>query len=114
MTFSWRDRDDDNRLKALTLPATQFMGRFLLHVLPRGFTKVRAYGWLASRNKTANLTAIRTALGAAAPPAPPAEETAAERILRLTGIDVKSCPCCRKGTLAYIGLIAPAPARAPP
>lgn len=114
VTFSWRDRDDDNKLKTLALPAAQFIGRFLLHILPQGFTKVRAYGWLASRHKTANLTAIRTALGAAAPPAPPAQETTADRILRLTGINVKSCPCCRKGLLVYIGLIAPASPRAPP
>ena len=58
MPFSWRDRDDGNKLKTLTLPAGQFISRFLLHILPSGFTKVRAYGWLASRNKTANLTAM--------------------------------------------------------
>ena len=113
-TFSWRDRDDGNKLKTLTLPAVQFIGRFLLHILPHGFTKVRAYGWLASRNKAANIAAIRTALGAATPPSPPAQETTAERILRLTGINVKSCPCCHKGTLVYLSLIAPAPSRAPP
>jgi len=113
VTFSWRDRGDGNSLKTLTLPCAQFIGRFLLHILPKGFTKVRAYGWLASRNKTANLAAIRAALGVAAPP-PPAEETTAERILRLTGINVKTCPCCRTGILVYLGSIAPSLARAPP
>jgi hypothetical protein len=38
-----------------------FIGRFLLHVLPKGFQKVRAYGWLAQRHKTATLAAIRAA-----------------------------------------------------
>lgn len=113
-TFSWRDRGDGNKLKTLPLTAEQFISRFLLHILPRGFTKVRAYGWLASRNKAVNLEAIRAALGTAAPPTPPAEETTAERILRLTGINVKACPCCKKGILTYVGIIAPSPARAPP
>ena len=114
VTFSWRDRADGNQLKTCTLPALQFIGRFLLHILPRGFAKVRAYGWLAARHKKASLAAIRAALGAAAPAAPPANETPAERILRLTGVDRCLCPSCGKRTLIYAGRIGSDTARGPP
>ena len=102
VTFAWRDRTDGNRAKTLTIPLADFIGRFLLHVLPRGFQKVRAYGWLAPRRKTAVLAAIRVHLGVLPPPAPvPADETPASRILRLTGVDVTRCPSCA-GHLDYI------------
>ena len=95
VTLSWRDRTDGNRAKTLTLPLADFIGRFLLHVLPRGFQKVRAFGWLAPRRKTAAITAIRARLGALPPTTTtPANETPAERILRLTGVDVTRCPRC--------------------
>jgi hypothetical protein len=103
VTFIWRDRADGNREKTMTIPVADFIGRFLLHVLPRGFQKVRAYGWLAPRHKTTTLTAIRAYLGASAPPPPPADETAPARILRLTGVDVTLCPVCKAGHLAYLG-----------
>jgi len=89
----------------MTLTCAEFVGRFLLHVLPKGFQKVRAYGFLAPRAKKAALAAIRGALGAA-PPAPPTEgETAPERVLRLTGVDVTLCPVCKAGRLAFERLL---------
>jgi len=103
VTFSWRDRADGNTQKAMTLSCVAFIGRFLLHVLPRGFQKVRAYGWLAQRHKTASLAAIRSSLGAAPPPPPPEEESTPARILRLTGVDVARCPVCKSGHLVCIG-----------
>lgn len=102
VTFAWRDRADGNTEKEMTLLVTDFIGRFLLHVLPSGFQKVRAYGWLASRNKKPALAAIRKTLDAQPPPPPPEKETAPERILRLTGIDVTCCPICGKGHLIYV------------
>ncbi len=102
VTFTWRDRADGNAEKEMTLPPGDFIGRFLLHVLPSGFQKVRAYGWLASRNKQPALAAIRKTLGAQPPPPPPEDETAPERILRLTGIDVTCCPVCGKGHLVCV------------
>ena len=107
VTFAWRDRSDDNRSKTLTIPIADFIGRFLLHVLPRGFQKVRAYGWLAPRNKQTALAAIRASLGASAPSATPDRETPVERILRLTGVDVTKCPHCKQGHLDYIGQLPP-------
>ena len=103
VTFAWRDRADGNSEKTMTIPCVDFINRFLLHVLPGGFQKVRAYGWLAQRHKTAALAAIRAALGAQPPSPPPEDETAPERIQRLTGVDVTRCPICAAGHLSYVG-----------
>ncbi len=108
VTFAWRDRSDDNRSKTLAIPIVDFIGRFLLHVLPCGFQKVRAYGWLAPRNKQTALAAIRASLGASAPSTTPDRETPVERILRLTGVDVTVCPHCKQGHLDYIAQLPPA------
>jgi hypothetical protein len=53
VTFRWRDSAHGNRQKAMTLTALEFMRRFLLHVLPRGFVKIRHFGYLANREKKA-------------------------------------------------------------
>jgi len=102
-----------NRRKELCLPAAEFIRRFLYHILPPGFQKIRYYGWLAAGNKQATLAAIRRTLAVAPPPPRPAEEPAA-RILRLTGIDVRRCPVCGQAALVYAGPIAPAFATGPP
>jgi hypothetical protein len=108
VTFAWRDRAEGNALKEMTLTCAEFAGRFLLHVLPKGFQKVRAYGFLAPRAKAAALAAIRASLGAEPPVAPPAGETAPERVLRLTGVDVTLCPVCKAGRLAFERMLPPA------
>ena len=112
VTFAWRDRADGNTEKELTLPCGDFIARFLLHILPSGFQKVRAYGWLAPRRKAVALAAIRKALGVVPPPPPP-EETAPQRILRLTGVDVTLCPLCKTGRLSCVGALPPARAGPP-
>ena len=101
VTFTWRDRADGNAQKTMSLTCAEFIGRFLLHVLPKGFQKVRAYGWLSPKAKTLALAAIRTALGAQPPAPPPAGESAPEQILRLTGVDVTLCPACKGGHLVF-------------
>ena len=63
-----------------------------LHVLPRGFQKVRAFGWLSPKRKRIVLAAIRAQLRAKEPPPAPTDASPAERILRLTGVDVWLCP----------------------
>ena len=107
VTFDWRDRADGNALKSMTLPVQDFIGRFLLHLLPHGLAKVRAFGWLAARHKTAMLAAIRAVLHAEAPPPPPSDETPAQRILRLTGVEVDRCPFCKAGRLGYVTQLHP-------
>lgn len=107
VTFDWRDRADGNRLKQMTLPAQDFIARFLLHILPSGFAKVRAYGWLAGRNKTATLAAIRQVLKVAPPPPTSDRESTPDRVLRLTGVDITRCPRCKTGHLVYDRCLPP-------
>jgi len=105
--FRYRDRADGNRCKVKDLPAPEFIRRFLYHILPGHFVKIRYYGWLAPAHKQATLAAIRTALSAP-PPAPLPEETPTERILRLTGVDIRRCPYCAAPSLVRVGRLAPA------
>ena len=108
ITFDWRDRTDGNTVKQMTLPAGDFIARFILHVLPHGFSKTRAYGWLSGRNKTRTLAAIREVLKVKPPEPPPADETTIDRIKRLTGVDVTLCSACKTGRLIYAGRLHPA------
>lgn len=84
--------------RALTLPAQTFIGRFLEHVLPPGFAKIRHFGLYASGNVQSKLAHARTLL---TPPSPFRTDGAAhgplpwyERLLLLTGFDPRRCPCC--------------------
>ena len=85
----FRTRDD----KVATVAPDEFVRRFLLHVLPKGFVKIRHFGLLASGNVNTRLVAARRALHA---PDPPPRTTVdwRERLLALTGIDPTLCPCC--------------------
>jgi hypothetical protein len=94
VTFTARNRKK-NKTYSVTLKAHEFIRRFLLHILPPRFVKIRFYGFLAHTRKTAALETIRAALRIDPPPAPP-EETPAEKIERLTGIDVIHCPKCHE------------------
>lgn len=115
VSFRWRDRTHGNELKLCRLPAEEFLARFVQHILPPRFRKIRYYGWLSPGQKNEKLAAIRQALGVQAPQRPPSEATHEERVLRLTGIDVRLCPFCRKRALAYAELLPKiAEPRAPP
>jgi len=107
VTFDWRDRTDGNTVKPMTLPVEDFIARFTLHILPHGFAKTRAYGWLAGRNKTRTLAAIRKALKVNTPSPSPTDESVIERIQRLTGVDVTLCPLCKTGRLVYARKLHP-------
>ena len=104
--FSYRDRSDDNTQKELTIGADEFIRRFLLHVLPRGFTKIRYYGFLAHANKKTCIALIRTLINATTAYAKKLVEGVQEMMLRLTGVDICCCPQCGEGTLVYVRPIA--------
>jgi hypothetical protein len=70
--FTWTDYADHNATKELTLSAEEFLRRFLLHVLPRGFMRIRHYGLLANCHREPKLARCRELLGVATQPAPPA------------------------------------------
>ena len=102
VTFTYRDRKDKDRLKTMTLPAQEFIRRFLLHVLPEGFVRVRHFGFLANRTKKHALPQCRKLLGLnpALPEIP--KKSPQELMLELTGIDISRCPNCKKGTMVIV------------
>jgi hypothetical protein len=87
-----------NRTESITITAVEFIRRFLLHSLPRGFVRIRHYGFLANRNRSANLNAIRQLMGLSGLPE---KQTASveEMMQKLTGIDITVCPCCHEGRM---------------
>lgn len=99
VTFTYRDRADNNVQKQMSLAATEFIRRFLLHVLPDGFVKIRYFGFLAHRNKKRCIALIRKLIDPKAEPIQKRDETAAGMMLRLTGIDINACPQCGKGKM---------------
>jgi hypothetical protein len=101
VTFTYRDRQDNNKIKPMDLPADEFIGRFLLHVLPRGFMKIRYFGFLAHTNKKQAVALIRRLLGVTIE-VEKTKETIPEMMLRLTGTDITCCPRCKKGTMIVI------------
>jgi hypothetical protein len=109
VTFSYRDRRDPNRPKELTLPAAEFIRRFLLHVTPPGLCRMRHYGFLSNRVKEQQLPRCRVLLGQAQTPAPAVPLTAAAWLLRLTGQDPTRCPQCGQGILVRRPLPRPEP-----
>ena len=98
----------------MELPAMEFLRLFALHVLPRGFMRIRHYGLLANRNKRALLAAACAAL---AVPEPVRDCSAAESIAafwqRVASIDITRCTHCGLGTLRLLATLAPQP-RPPP
>jgi predicted Zn-ribbon and HTH transcriptional regulator len=103
VTFSYRDRRDKDQLKSMTLDAEEFIRRFLLHVLPDGFMRIRHFGFLANRTKKHALPQCRKLLGLhpSVPQIP--EKSAHNLLLELTGIDLSRCPRCQKGTMIVVG-----------
>ncbi len=96
--FRWRDYADRNRRKTMRFHADEFVRGFLLHVLPRGFARLRHYGLLANRGRDKKLALCRALIDQ--PPPPPREpETPQAMMLRLTGIDITQCRHCGRGTL---------------
>jgi Putative transposase/Transposase zinc-binding domain len=67
VTFRWRDYADENRTKLCTLDALEFLRRFLMHVLPDRFVRIRYFGFLANRNRGNNIKRARALIGATAP-----------------------------------------------
>jgi len=108
--FRYQDYAHDGRRRTMSLDPLEFLRRFALHVLPRGFNRIRHYGLIANRNKRALLERARAALHA---PAPEREAPTAESIAafwqRVAGIDIARCPHCGQGTLRFIASLAPQP-----
>jgi hypothetical protein len=115
VSFIWRDYADGNKTKIMKLEASEFIRRFLLHVLPEKFVKIRYYGLLANRKSNTMLSQCRKLL---ADPAQPKKkngtETWQEFLLRVCGIDLLTCPFCKNGRMIRKEVILPPRCNSPP
>lgn len=92
VSFKWRDYKDNSKWKVMTVSAEEFIRRFLIHVLPPGFMKIRHYGFLSNRNKKTMLlicklltcTSIKNQQ----------KLSTAELIQKIMGVDISKCPVC--------------------
>jgi hypothetical protein len=93
ITFKWKDYRAKGavRYKLMTLDADEFIRRFLIHVLPDGFHRIRHYGLFANGNRADNIARVRALLSVAATPPPGAEEDGADSP---EAEKWKTCPCC--------------------
>ncbi len=105
VVFSYRDRNDGNRVKTMPLDAMEFIRRFLLHVLPGRFMKIRYYGFLANACKKKTVLLIRRLIGKYMEVKRITGETVREKMLRLTGQDILLCPHCWQGRMVFVGLL---------
>jgi len=105
--FRYQDRRRGHRLRTMTLPRNEFLRRFLLHVLPSGFMRIRHFGLFANRARAEKLTAARAALQQPAPETPVAE-TPVDFMRRVVGVDITRCVHCRRGRLHVVAITAPA------
>jgi len=106
VTFTYKDYKHEQRQKVMTLSADEFLRRFLLHVLPDGFQRIRHYGLLANRHRAENLARCRELL-AVPVPIPQPEPDYRERCRQLSGLDPLRCPQCQTGQMVRIAILLP-------
>jgi hypothetical protein len=106
--FRYKDsrRDSSSKQKTMTLAATEFIRRFLLHVLPAGFHRIRYYGWLGSRVRRERLAQCRQLLhmpmSSAASGDTQAPTDYRDRYEALTGASLRACPVCLSGHMRLV------------
>ena len=117
MTFRYKDYADDHRHKTMTLDADEFLRRFVQHVLPKGFVKVRHYGLLANRHREARLAVCRRLLLVVNAAALLADTTMpagdAQEAATIEPAQRRCCPACGGQHLLYRDLL-PSAATTPP
>ena len=106
VTFTYKDYKHEHQQKLMTLSADEFLRRFLLHVLPDGFQRIRHYGLLGNRHRAENLARCRELLRVSTLISPP-EVDYRERYRQLTGHDLLQCPHCKQGHMVRIAVLAP-------
>ena len=99
VVFRWKDYADKNKQKIMKLPAVEFIRRFLLHVLPKGFCKIRYFGIFAMRNRNTLIPRCRAAFGRFISKPRLAGRPWHELLLLLTGVDLSVCPVCNSGKM---------------
>lgn len=107
VSFKWKDYANQNKKKVMELDGQEFIRRFLLHVLPLKFVKIRHYGILSNRNKKTKLARCQEIFGIQKEKALTTAQTWEELIFKIRGIDVRKCPVCSKGRMIRRELISP-------
>jgi hypothetical protein len=107
VAFQWKDYRHESRQKVMRLPAEEFMRRFLLHVLPPGFQRIRHYGLLANRHRESRLARCRQLLMVQPPQPCPESEDYRDLYQRLTGVSLRACPHCETGSMIQVETILP-------
>ena len=111
--FQWKDYRDNDRQKTMTLSAEEFIRRFLIHVLPDGFQRIRYYGFLSNRHREEKLVLCRQLLGMpvvdpeTAPGDQPSDYDFDELYEKLTGSSLRQCPICHEGRMVVVEILAP-------
>jgi hypothetical protein len=114
--FQWKDYRDGGQIKTMTLSAHEFIRRFLLHVLPDGFQRIRYYGFLGNRYRKEKLDQCRRLLGMPTPaePTKPTEKDYRDRYEELTGDSWHQCPQCKQGRMLVVEILPRAPCKSAP
>ncbi len=111
VTFKWRDYADNNEVKIMNLHPDEFVRRFLHHVVPKGFMRIRYFGFLGNACKAKNIEGIRKELSYMQQVKDKKEDEDENDIktimFRLTSIDISICPTCKKGHLHIIQKLPP-------
>jgi len=111
--FKWRDYSDSNKNKIMALDVNEFIRRFLLHVLPDRYVKIRHYGLYGNRNRKLLLDRCRKILGVESLNRDKTVQSWEEILLSLCGFDVRKCPFCEKGKMVPAGIILPKKCNSP-
>src|SRR6202048_1682381 len=111
VTFRYKNYRHDAQPKTMTLQAEEFIRRFLLHVLPEGFQRIRYYGFLANRYREQKLTRCRDLLGmpAAESATSKADKDYRDRYEELAGSSLRDCPVCHQGHMLVTQILPPSP-----
>ena len=107
VAFDWKDYRHESKHKIMRLEPCEFVRRFLLHVLPSGFQRIRHYGLLANRYREVKLARCRQLLMVPAPPPLGEAEDYRDHYQRLTGVSLRDCPQCGRGQMVCIESFLP-------
>ena len=118
VTFRWKDYRHESTRRVMRLKASEFIRRFLLHVLPHGFQRIRHYGLLSNRCRKTGIGDCRRLLKVVSLPDPPTDQPAPDsrdRYASLTGRSLRDCPVCACGHMVCIEVLPThARSRGPP
>ncbi len=105
VSFKWRDYAHGNKIKTMKIKADEFIRRFMTHVLPPGFMRIRHFGFLANACRKKKIERIYSTCEMTKPETQESPVPILELIHKITGIDITQCQKCYKGTLNITRII---------